>query len=133
MPLTLPPTTNRSSQGTSVYCFSCQQSATVLRTNGLGLDYAPVLLCDDGVTRMFCGTSLRDYCQHIDLFVQTLQELGFGSTTIQGFKDAWYANADRETERQGYYDGLVTARATADDTTKLNYITTVAASIGATL
>ena len=129
--MTIPfPTTNTSSSGTVVYCQECHQTATIVRTNLLGLRYGPVMECEDSVLRGFCGTGLKHYCQHIILFMQTLQEQGEDQAAIDAFVDAWFATTDRETQRQPVYNGLVDARATNDAATILAYINNVKQMIG---
>ncbi len=119
---TLPPTTNRSPVGQRVYCFVCEREATILRVDCLGLEYAPVMLCDDGVIRMYCGSTLKDYCQHIGLFLTTMEDLSYTTPDIELFRTLWHENSDRETQRQSLYDGLVNAKATMDDNIVRTYI-----------
>ncbi len=111
-------------------CIDCNTFGTIERTNGLGLDYAPVVMLDTGGRRLFCGSKLPDYCQHLPLFCTTLQELGSSQSEIDSFVTHWRQATDRESTRQPLYDGLVTAKATGNTTTITNYINSVKTQIG---
>lgn len=113
---------NRAVLGERVYAFDAQQYGTVQHVNALNIRYAPVVLLEDGTRKMYCGTSLPQMCQHIPLFADTMRDQGEGTDAIAQFQSAWFAHADRETQRQALYDGLVAAKA---DGTVAEYLASV--------
>lgn len=108
-------TTNRCQVGDRVYCYGDNTFGTIVATDTLNLDYAPVVSIPGGM-RLFVGTNLKNYCQHIELFMTALEELGWNTEQIATFRDSWFANTNRDSTRQPLWDALKSARDSGDST-----------------
>lgn len=103
-------TSNRCAVGTPVWCYDRNEPGEIVKEASLGLAYAPTVQTAGGEQVLYCGSSLKNHCNHVVCFTTEMKNLGYSEDEIVAFRHAWFERTDRETQRQVFAEGLERAK-----------------------